>query len=195
MFTPASEESASDSGLPPVFELWLDPGTHVFVAGEGTEAKAVESHVFKAGTTGALRFPASALVPRRRQLAPAASDRRPAPGVGLDRRPAVVAFGIGGVGLLGGGVFAALALKHKAELDAEACPDRQCPPEHADEMREMKRFSHFATVGLSVALAGAGVGTYFWLSANGARSSKPSERQPAVTASVGPRSVGVSGRF
>ncbi len=195
VFTPGSEESASESRLPPVFELWLDPGTHVFVTGQANEATAVESHVFKAGTTGALRIPRSALVRRRPPLPSAARDGRPSPRAAPDRRPAVVAFGIGGLGLLGGSVFAALALKDKSELDAEACPDRQCPPAHADKMREMKRFSHFATVGLGVALAGAGVGTYFWLSANGASSSKPSERQPAVTACVGPRSLGVSGRF
>jgi len=110
-----------------------------------------------------------------------------------ERTPAYVAFGVGGAGLLLSGVSSILMLRANADL-AKACPDRKCPPtaSNSSEVSRYHSYGTLAAVGLGVALAGAGVGTYFWTS------DKPKDGKASrytVTARVSLGYVDVSGGF
>jgi hypothetical protein len=107
------------------------------------------------------------------------------------RTPAYVAYGIGAAGLMLSGVSAVLMLSTRANLE-ESCQDGLCPPRAAGDLSRFPLYGTLAAVGLGVGLAGAGAGTYFWLSA------KPRDevaRGGAVTAQVAPGYVGLSGSF
>ena len=107
------------------------------------------------------------------------------------RTPAYVAYGIGGAVLILSGVSTVLMLRTRENLEAN-CQDGVCPPRAAGDLSRFPLYGTLAAVGLGVGLTGAGVGTYFWLSA------KPRDevaRGGAVMARVAPGYVGLSGRF
>ncbi|MET0794441.1 MAG: hypothetical protein ABW061_23165, partial [Polyangiaceae bacterium] len=73
---------------------------------------------------------ASAAPPPPSQPVPATAP--PALEGSPDHTLAYVAFSVGGAALVTGGIFGALALSKKSDLDA-ACPDRRClPAQHSD---------------------------------------------------------------
>jgi hypothetical protein len=107
------------------------------------------------------------------------------------RTPAYVAYGIGAAGLMLSGVSTVLMLRTRGNLEAN-CRDGVCPPRAAGDLSRFPLYGTLAAVGLGVGLAGAGVGTYFWLAG------KPRDavaRGGAVTAQVAPGYVGLSGSF
>jgi hypothetical protein len=107
------------------------------------------------------------------------------------RTPAYVAYGIGAAGLMLSGVTTVLMLGTRENLEAD-CQDGLCPPRAAGDLSRFPLYGTLAAVGLGVGLAGAGVGTYFWLSA------KPRDevaRGVAVRAQVAPGYVGLNGSF
>jgi hypothetical protein len=110
-----------------------------------------------------------------------------------DRTWAVVAFGVGAAGLVGAATFGALALHEKHGLeDDPRCGGGLCPnePHYADAESRLRTFSDLATVGLSVAVVGAAVGTTLWITRT------PSRVPTAgVVPYVGVGSAGVRGSF
>lgn len=187
------ESDAATSGLGPgPIALWLDPGAHVFVLTGKGEARSVESRTFLAGDRAEIALSlAPAAVPVGATAKPAPKPKpKPAPQASPDRTAAYVAFGIGGVGLVGGAVFAGLALGEKKSLDADpACEAKQCPPEYADRESRMHTYADIATVGLVTFIVGAGAGTYFWLTA------KPKTSSARVVPWFVGTAGGVAGRF
>jgi hypothetical protein len=188
------ESEAGSGGLGPgPIELWLDPGTHLFVLTGKGDARSVESRTFLAGERAEMALslppvapavPAKAAKPERAAKSPAAVQSPP------DRTAAYVAFGIGGVGLVGGAVFAGLALAEKHSLDADpACERKQCPPDYEDRQSRMVTYADLATVGLITFIVGAGVGTYFLLTA------KPKSSGAYVVPWFVGTAAGVAGRF
>jgi hypothetical protein len=110
--------------------------------------------------------------------------------------PAYVAYGIGAGGVILGGVSSALMFKARAELQRRPeCQNRLCvnpPPEVVSEVSTYRTFGWLAGVGWGVAVAGAGVGTYFLLS----RPSKArAYRTTTLSAQLSPGYVGLSGSF
>ncbi|HEY3252548.1 MAG TPA: hypothetical protein VGJ91_01320 [Polyangiaceae bacterium] len=79
-----------------------------------------------------------------------------------DHTLSYVAFGVGGAALITGGVFGALALSQKSDLDS-ACPDRKCLPEqHANnDSYETKKLISGVSIVAGAALVGAGVVLWF----------------------------------
>lgn len=189
----AAEDAPVAAPSPSTFDLWLDPGTHVFVVSRPGSDNVVESHTFRAGESAALRFPTEpSATPAPSTVSPSAEA--PQASHGPNRTAAIVAFSVGGAGLVTGGVFGALSLSDKGSLH---CPNNACPSSEVDQMHRAQRFADFATVGLVVGGVGAGLGTYLWLSANGS-SEKPSGEVTAAVAVrpwIGLGSAGVAGKF
>ena len=104
-------------------------------------------------------------------------------------------LGIGVAGVVTTAVMGGLALERKRELD-QVCPrqggSKQCPPAYADEMAELKRWSHTATAAAVLGAAGLAVAGYLWL-----RHQPPSERRRALQLQpqMGLGSAGLLGRF
>jgi hypothetical protein len=189
----AAEDAPVAAPSPSTFDLWLDPGTHVFVVSRPGSDNVVESHAFRAGESAALRFPTEpSATPAPSTVSPSAEA--PQVSHGPNRTAAIVAFSVGGAALVTSGVFAGLALNEKGSLPN--CQGHACPAEDQNQMDRMKRFADFATVGLVVGGVGAGLGTYLWLSANGS-SEKPSGEVTAATVRpwIGLGSAGVAGKF
>jgi hypothetical protein len=178
------ERDATPRSLPSsTFDVWVDPGAHVFVAtGEG-EVRVVESRTFAAGEQVELRLEVPSALPPSPPPEPSRTEPNSAPVLPVDpaasRVPVYVAFGVGGVGLVGGAVFASLALAEKRSLDAEpTCVQRRCPRSYAGQQERMVLFADVATVGLVTGLVGATVGTLLYFTA------KP--RQPTTGITLAP---------
>jgi hypothetical protein len=106
------------------------------------------------------------------------------------RTLAYVALGVSGAGLLLSGVTTALMLRARSKLEPE-CDASHCPPTAAGDVSSYRTYGTLAAVGLGVGLAGAGVGTYFWLS----RPATDDKPRQSVRVLVSPSYVGMSGRF
>src|SRR5262249_42714787 len=114
------------------------------------------------------------------------------------RLPAWIAFGVGGAGLVVGTVTGILALGAHSDLSS-ACPTGTCYPKNGEEEHEMRsdlsRYHTFGTVsgiGFVVALAGAATGAVLLVTGTPAAPSPP---KAALWPVVGPRELGVAGRF
>ena len=197
VFLVAAESDEREAPLLRELELWLDPGTHVFVVVKGNGARAVESRTFDAGASATLTLPEAESLPAP---LPAVPDRKPAARVPVvapkpNRLPVLIAFGVGGAGLAVAGVFGGLALGEKLSLDADPrCVHKVCPDEAPFRDREARlgRFADVATVGVVVGGVGAAAGVTLLLTG------KPTTGAPSATRLqpwLGFGSAGVSGAF
>ena len=181
--------SATAKALPrgPI-ELWLDPGTHVFVGSGPDDARVVESRTFSSGEASDLTLSLSERPTPPPPAPPAPPDvSRPRP----NHTAAYIAFGVGGVGLLGAAVFSGLALSEKHSLDTDhLCVDKECPASYADRESRMVTFADLATASVATLAAGAAVGTYLLLTAPSS-TTKSARLTPFVAGTYG----GVVGRF
>jgi hypothetical protein len=209
-FLVAPDATSPAALLPRSFELWLDPGTHVFIltksqGGQGApQERIVESRTLESGGSVAMEFafpPTQAPAPT---VAPAASkvSDRGARKIPPDHTAALVAFGAGAAGLAAGGIFAGLALDEKSTLDSDQrCTNRLCPEDaaHRDRVARMRTFSDVATAGLAAGVVGAAVGTYLWVTAKSSSDDGGAKaraaRVPSMMPWVGAGSAGVLGRF
>lgn len=184
----ASDVTAGELPRGPV-EVWLDPGAHVFVASGPGDARTVENRTFASGETAELTLSLAEKAPSP-PPAPHVDVAKPAP-ARPNHTAAFIAFGVAGVGLVGGTVFGGLSLAEKHSLDGDpACAAHQCPPSYRDREARMVTFADLATAGLVTLAAGAAAGTYFLLTGAPSR---------AKTARVFPwlagPAVGIAGRF
>ena len=101
---------------------------------------------------------------------------------------ALVAFGVGGAGLVFGAVTGLIALGKHSDLE-DQCPGGRCPPTVKEDLDSYKTMGTLSTVGFIVGGVGAAAGAVLWLTA-------PKERT-AMTWSpyVGATGGGVAGRF
>jgi hypothetical protein len=167
----------------PSFTVVLDPGTHVFVVSAPGHPDVVLTRELAPGATATL---ALALSPP----APPTPTDRPAPAGPARRLGAVIAFGAGGASAVAGAVFGALALKKKGELDG-TCPQKnQCPSSEQGTIDAMSTFATVSTIGLTAAVAGAGVGTILLLTGD-----RPAAPRAGTTLSIGPGYAAVRGWF
>lgn len=117
----------------------------------------------------------------------------PEPGGKKSKMPAFIAFGIGGAGLIAGGITGGLAMSKASD-----CPNKVC--ENQSDLDSAKTMATISTIGFSVGIAGAAVGTILLLTGN-SRSEKAArtEQRPAPKFAMQPwlgvSSVGLAGSF
>lgn len=102
-----------------------------------------------------------------------------------------VGYGAAALGLAAGGIFGALALSTKSDLD-QSCHSRVCPTSDQSRGDTLSTQATISTIGFGVAAAGALVGTYFLLAAP---AKSTTATRPSVTPYVGGTGAGVVGRF
>lgn len=118
---------------------------------------------------------------------------------------AVVALGVGGVGVVVGAVTGFLALGKHSDLEGK-CPNGVCPSDQQGDVDSYKTLGTISTVGFIVGAVGIGAGVVLWLTApketaanKGPRyATVPVETKRAavkVTPYLGLGSAGVSGTF
>ncbi|HEY3253132.1 MAG TPA: hypothetical protein VGJ91_04255, partial [Polyangiaceae bacterium] len=118
----------------------------------------------------------------------------PQPSAKKSKTPALVAFGIGGAGLIVGGITGGLAF-----AKASDCPNKVC--ETQSDLDSARTLATISTIGFGVGIAGVAVGTILLLT-GGSKSETATaqvKEQPAPKLAVHPwfgvSSVGVTGSF
>lgn len=124
--------------------------------------------------------------------APATAPPAAAPS-GPNRTPAYIAFGLGGVGLLVGGITGIVAMSKESSLE---CPDHHCPPSQHDKLDSANAMATLSTVGFGVGIAGAAIGTVLLLTTGKSQAETPPATakwtaRPFVSGHV----AGLEGRF
>ncbi|MBW2529671.1 MAG: hypothetical protein JRI23_36180 [Deltaproteobacteria bacterium] len=106
--------------------------------------------------------------------------------------PAIVAFGIGGVGLLVGAITGGMSLGKVSELD-ERCPDKSCPAEDEELADEAKLLGNVSTAGFVIGGIGvaAGVALLIWRPGG----DEPSETAFHIRPRIGPGAFYLEGAF
>jgi hypothetical protein len=183
----ASASESEPRPLPRTFDLWLDPGSHVFIVSQRGFQDVTELHAFAPGGTQPLFFAEQAPgAPSRDERPRTAGPSKP------DRTWAIVSLGVGAAGFVASGVFGVLSLNLKSTLEPR-CANGVCPASDSDDVDRMKRFADYTTVGFVVGGAGAALGAYLWLTAKPARENARTTLR--VTPWVGAGSAGVAARF
>jgi hypothetical protein len=101
------------------------------------------------------------------------------------RTPALIAGGIGAVGLIAGTVFAVRA-SSKWNSAKDGCPDNRCTNRDSyDEARSARTSGTVATVLLGVGLVGVGAGAVLWFTSSPSGSSPSTGRYIAPTFMAG----------
>jgi hypothetical protein len=138
--------------------------------------------------------------------APVAGPGEPAPVVaksgGSNKTLAIVALGVGGVGIVVGAVTGFLAIGKHSDL-ADACPGGKCTSDKQSDIDSYKTMGTISTVGFIVGVVGLGAGAVLWFTAPKESASAGAPKwatiKPAkdvtMTPFVGPTSAGVTGSF
>ncbi|HEX7453409.1 MAG TPA: hypothetical protein VF294_14040 [Polyangiaceae bacterium] len=105
-----------------------------------------------------------------------------------------VAFGVGGVGLLVGGVTGALALGKRSTLSNVCHSNGDCRSQDASTLSSYHTFGTISGIGFGVGLAGVGAGVALWLM-NRDAAPAPAEHSLVIKPYVGVASVGALGSF
>lgn len=110
--------------------------------------------------------------------------------------PALVAFGLGGIGL-GVGIYGAVVVDDKARTLATGCDaNRVCPPELRGELGAAKTWANVSTAGFIAGGAGVATGLVLLLLSSGTSTSSTAPRGGVrVRPSVAATSVGLDGVF
>jgi hypothetical protein len=79
----------------------------------------------------------------------------PPPAPEPNRTVTYLAFGVGGLGLIGGATTGIITMTMAPKLD---CPDARCTNEHADNLRQARTLATISNVALAAGLAGVTLG-------------------------------------
>jgi hypothetical protein len=99
------------------------------------------------------------------------------------------AYVAGGVGLAGGGAFAAFGIlsgNHYQNLEGD-CTEGACPTSSQDDIDKGKQYQLFANIGLGVGVAGVATSVLLFI--------LDAKRQGPVKVNVGPNNVVIGGYF
>jgi len=115
---------------------------------------------------------------------------------------AYVGFGVGAAAIIAGTVTGILTLMEKSDL-ADACPNKQCPPEQSDNLDHARTMGNVSTGCFVVGVVGMGVGfgtLLMHLTGGDEPPHEPIARRPSQTAVelrplIGPGAIGLAGRF
>jgi hypothetical protein len=112
---------------------------------------------------------------------------------GPSRVPAIVAFGVGAVGIGVGATFGAMAFS--ATNDAkQLCMGNACKPAAQPKIDESKRDGNISTVAFVIGGVGVATGVVLLLVSGGKKSDEP-KPDARVTPFIGPGSAGLRGSF
>lgn len=188
-----------------------DPGPHEVIASAPGYKTATASVQLAAGTESAVPL---SLEPDPNAVAPPGASSGstaqeqplgagqsvgavPAAGSGStapNRIPAIVAFGIGGAGVVVGSIFGIMALGTKSSLD-DACPDKKmCPPSSQPDIDALSTRATLSNVGFGVGIVGIAVGTVLLVTARGGET-RPAAASIRVSPWLGLGTAGVGGTF
>jgi hypothetical protein len=182
-----TREAGPAEKIPVDTEVWLDPGSHVFVISHEDADDNVVTRRFAPGGRDTLELAAKAKAVVTIHTSPAKHEKS----TSLDPTWKFVAYGVGAAGIVAGSVAGMAALRKRSELVDECGPDRnQCPPESQSGIDSMKRYADVSTVGFVVGAVGVSVGTLLWIFGGS------SKEEPSRTGlSVGPGSARLTGEF
>jgi hypothetical protein len=182
-----TREAGPAERVPEDAEVWLDPGSHVFVISHEDADDNVVTRRFSPGARETLELAAKAKSVVTIRTDPVKSERS----TSLDPKWKFVAYGVGAAGIVAGGVAGVAALRKRSELVDECGPDRnQCPPESQGGIDSMKRFADASTVGFVVGAVGISVGTLLWIFGG-----KSGDEPPRTGLSIGAGSARLAGEF
>jgi hypothetical protein len=164
--------------------LSIDPGEHTFVFetdGQSPLTKTFVIHESQKDRREAITFGSAAPGPVSQALPPAPTViAEPMHGLGTQKIVAIVAAGVGVVGLGIGTAFGIMALSKKSDAQS-ACPSAQCANQaDANKWSDAASTGNVSTAGFIVGAAGVAGGVVLWLTAK-----RASESAPAPSAQVG----------
>jgi len=107
--------------------------------------------------------------------------------------PAVIAFGVGGAGLVLGGITGAMFLSRMSDLN-DRCPDDRCVPEDQPEIDSAGVLGNVSTVGFGVGIVGVAVGVVL-LATRESGDVTASVGNASIGPWLGSNSMGIAGRF
>ena len=194
----------------------VDPGSHLVKAtAEGYKAAEAPFTVNEgAGAEAKLRLekdatavagvPAPAGAAAGAGTAPPAGDTSAPPadkgGGGSNKTLAIVAFGVGGAGLVLGAVTGLVAMGKHSDLE-KACPGGTCASDRSSDVDSYKSMGTLSTVGFVVAGVGAAAGAVLLLTGGSSKQTGASTGghyatvKPSVVPYLGVGGGGVVGRF
>jgi hypothetical protein len=199
----------------------VDPGSHkVTATADGYKAADTTFSVAEGGTAAATlkmeKAPAGAVVAGPGPAgAPGPGPSPTEPGAvtsggkgSMNKTLALVAFGVGGAGLVVGSITGLIALGKAGDLKKNCNEDKSCPATEQDNVDSYKTMGALSTVGFVVAGVGGITGLVLLLtaptettgSAGGSRYATVPEGAPrksgvTMTPFFGGTSAGVTGRF
>lgn len=128
---------------------------------------------------------------------------------GSNKTLAIVALGVGGVGLVVGGITGAMAMGKASDLDGK-CPDGKCDatrnPDVQSDIDSYKTLGLISTIGFVVGVVGVGAGVVLWVTSPKETAATKGSRYATVpvqtkregvkvTPVIGLGSLGLSGTF
>jgi hypothetical protein len=184
-----------------------DPGPHAVNASSAGYKPASENVIVREGAESTLSLKlevdptaVAAATPVSAEPGAVPGTASPAPAAGAstgpNRVPAVVAFSVGGAGLLVGTIAGVLALGSKSTLDGE-CPNKTCPsPKAQSDIDSLSSKATISTVGFGVGIAGVAVGAILLAVSHGSEKSASLDLpRPHWSPWIGVGSAGVGGTF
>lgn len=194
----------------------VDPGSHkvaataegyapaetTFTVAEGGSAAATLKMEKAPDAVAAVPVPVPGPEPTPSPSEPGADTSRKG---SSNKTLALVAFGVGGAGLLVGAITGVVAMGKASDLKDACSGDKTCPPSEQDNVDSYKSMGTISTIGFVVAAAGGITGAVLWFTAPktsaSAGSSRyatvrvPNDRGLTVAPYFGGTSAGVTGHF
>lgn len=192
----------------------VDPGSHkVAATAEGYTPAETTFSVAEGGTAAAAlkmeKAPGAVAAAPAPETGPGPSPTEPGADTGSGKSSnktlALVAFGVGGAGLLVGAITGVVALGKAGDLKDNCNADKVCPPTQQDSVDSYNTMGTISTIGFVVAGVGGIAGAILWFtapkqtaSAGGSRYATvpvARDRGVALTPYFGGTSAGVTGHF
>jgi hypothetical protein len=131
----------------------------------------------------------------QRPVGPPPDEPEPEDDGGTNLMPfAIVGYAIGGLGMVGFGIFGSLTLSEFSELE-EKCPTNNCRPEDTEDADDGRAYQTAANISLIVGIVGLAAGTGLLITSLTQDDEEAPEAAGINSISVGPGSVMVSGSF
>lgn len=177
-----------------------DPGMHhVTASADGVPPAAADVSLTEGQTQSvALRVdasptPAAAAAPGASQTPAPVPETPTGEHHGPNRVPAYVLWGVGGAGIVVGSIFGIAALNAKNSLNSACSSNQTCPSSSQGDIDAYKVFPHVSTIGFSVGIIAAAVGTILFFTAHGDEAPKTARLE--VRPWLAPGSAGLGGSF
>lgn len=188
----------------------VDPGTHVVKATAEGYLPGETSFAVTEGSTAEAKLVLEKAPEVAQAQTPASTTYGPSADTGskssTNKTLALVAFGVGGAGLVAGVVTGLIAMGKHGDLES-ACTGGVCPPSEQGAVDSFRTMGTISTIGFVVAGVGAAAGTVLLLTAPKSQATgaappratriaeAPRSTPVEVTPYLGLGGAGVTGRF